>query len=418
MTPQRIPRWGFMTLFPGYVIYNYGVMAGFWPAFVGGLFGVSAVVFSFFGIAYLLKYPIARFSASPRLERVFLLFLLFLLVWTLCAFIVISNFSYSTLALQDSVYTLVIWVAVYFVAARYDLHDKKNYRILRVAVIFILFLFLHGIVSNSSMMGIFMIFNGSHLDGEIHATYQGVGRSILVMTLVLAAFQKRYLRKILIMVVAMIILVALGSRAHLFAMMALIVLSLGVAGFRRHNWPFVVGGVMIITAVSYFFHQSFFESRAAEIFDLDVSTSWQARLDALEEAMAVITANPFFGAFGYYIDAPEGYAHNLLSAWAQYGFAVFVLFIGMLIYSMLITLPQILRTQNVSPVWMIAFQLNFVAILLAIASEPINGSVFPALAWGFTVQALRAGKQQGSSPMNEQHTSGLLGAKDLIAPNI
>lgn len=412
MTPQRIPRWGFMILFPGYVIYNFGVMAGFWQAFIGGLFGVSSVIFSFFGIAYLLKHPIARFSASPQLEQVFSLFLLFLLVWSFCAFIVISNVSYSSLALKNSIYTLIIWIATYFVAVRYDLHDKKNYHILRVAVTLILLFFLYAIVSNESMMGIFMIFNGSHLDGEIHATYQGVGRSILVIALVLTAFQKRYLRKILIMVVAMIILVATGSRAHLFAMMALIVLALGVSGFRLRNMPRVVGGAMIVAAVSYFFHQYFFESRAAEIFDLDLSTSWQARLDALEGVIAVITANPFFGAFGYYINASEGYAHNFLSAWAEYGFVGFVLYMGMLIYSMLITLPHIFRTQNVDPVWMIAFQFNFVAILLAIASEPINASVFPALAWGFTVQALRAGREKGNSPMNEKLTSGFTGAKD------
>lgn len=410
--PQRIPRWGFMILFPGYVIYNYGVIAGFWPAFLGGLFGVSAVIISFFGISYLLKYPIARFSLSPRLEQVFLLFLLFQLVWMSFAFIVISNVWYSTLALQDSIYTLIIWVAAYFVAVRYDLHDKKNYRILGVAVIFILLFFLHAIVSNASMMGIFMIFDGSHLDGEIHATYQGIGRSILVMTLVLAAFQKSYLRQIVILISAMIILVALGSRAHLFTMMALIVLALGVAGFRRHNLHLIAKAAMIITAISYFLREYFLESRAVEIFDLDASTSWQARRDALEEAMTVIADNPIFGAFGYYINAPEGYAHNLLSAWTQYGIAGFLLFIGMLIYSMLITLPHIFRAQNVDPVWMIAFQLNFAAILLAIASEPINASVFPALAWGFTVQALRAERQKGNSPMNKKLTFGLSGAKD------
>ncbi len=407
MIHNQVASIGFIILFPGYVVYNYGVVAGFWPSFVGGLFGISSIVFSFFGIFYLLKISMMRSIKVPILESAYCFYLSFILTWTLCASIIISQEIYFISAVKESMSTIVIWLAVYYIAVGYNLKNFKNHQFILACTAIILLFFLHAVLINNTLLGLFIMFGQEAINDELKVTYQGLGRSILATALVLMAFQKRCSIQIVIMVGAIIMLLGLGSRAHLFSMILVTMLTLFFIGLRIKKFIYLIGGVLFIFLASLVLNVFFFETRAAEIFDLKNSTSWQARAYLTEAAVSIIIQNPISGSFAYYMHDGTIYAHNILSAWTQYGLIGFFLYIGLLVFSMWISLNRVFfNKNNPDSIWMLAFQFNLIAIILAVASEPINGSVFPALAWGFTVQALRREKQMQTSVNNAQQNNG------------
>ena len=115
----------------------------------------------------------------------------------------------------------------------------------------------------------------------------------------------------------------------------------------------------------------------------------EERGHANDQALAIIAEHPLAGSFGYHAWDSAGYAHNALSAWTQYGLVGFALFSITMAAATAIALAGIAKTRGREPAWHLALQFNVIAIVLAIASEPIMSSVFPALAWGFTIRALR-----------------------------
>lgn len=378
----------YVVLFPGFIFYQYSVAAGWTTPFAGGLFGFASVFFSFISVIYLLSADLKHTTLSI-IETVFPLFLLYLVLWTVFSSFSILGESYATLALKESFATIVIWLSAFYVGVQFPLNNHRFRLIQAILILVILACVLHSMLIHHSFLGLFSMFSGGNEDTKAVATYQGIGRSLVVMAVLTMALTNRLFFQIVIISVAITILLALGSRAHLIVMTLLLVIHLVIYSTRKHNIRTSILFLIILPIVAYSAISVLLETRAAEIFDLSHSMSWQARITAHYEALEVIGANPLIGRFGYYLGDSSGYAHNVLSAWTEYGFFGFIIFIGLMLYALFLSGYYVIFKRNDSTHWQIAFHFNFIALFLAVTTEPILASVFPALGWGFTVQAIR-----------------------------
>lgn len=380
---------GFVLLFPVFILYHYAVVSGWIPALAGGMFGVCAAAISLFGLLHIAANLTVVDGRVPLLERAFLFVVLYLTLWTIAASVLAADRAYSGPAVTEALATLTVWLAAYFIAVRLRVSARRTWPSLLLLVALIVLCFGHAIVAHGSFVGPFLAFQGETASQGASSTYQGVGRAILVIAVVVSSLQHRLWSQLQVLGASAFMLVALGSRAHLFAVLLLIAVQLLLFGFRRGNlWT---GVFVLIAAVGtgYLTWDLFLSTRAGEIFALGQSTSWQARIAANEEAVEVIQRNPFLGEFGYHMsDRSAGYAHNLLSAWAGLGGVSFLLYFGLILWALTISGSRVLVRRKCPAVWRIAFQFNFVALLLGLASEPIYLSVFPALGWGFAVAGL------------------------------
>jgi hypothetical protein len=127
----------------------------------------------------------------------------------------------------------------------------------------------------------------------------------------------------------------------------------------------------------------FNDSRAAELFDLASSTSWQGRSDLSSNALTIIMKNPLFGKFDYY-DVSGGYAHNILSAWTSFGFFGFILYFILLVYFLIISMYNYFLNNSFNAYWLLVLTLNFIIFFQALIAAPIF-SALPALGWGLTL---------------------------------
>ena len=381
---------GLLLLFPVFVLYHYSVASGWLPAFAGGLFGVSAALMSVFGLVHLGMSAPGYRHRVPLLEMSFAALATYLVLWAFAAATLAGHRSHTDAALAEALSTVAIWLASYFLGVRVRLRAGSVTGPLFLLAAAILVCFVHAVVVYGSFVGPFLAFQGDAGAAGGSTTYQGVGRAVMVMAVVMSATRRDFLAQLALLGAAAALLMALGSRSHLFALLLLVALQILVFGFRRGNFSAGVLALIAAAGAGMAAWGIFLDTRAAEIFELATSTSWQERLFAYGEAVRVIRENPFFGAFGYHwADRSAGYAHNMLSVWAGFGGVAFMAFLCMMLYAIAVSAGRVLFSERPSVTWRVAFQFNAVALLLAIASEPIYASVFPALGWGFTVAAMR-----------------------------
>jgi hypothetical protein len=213
---------------------------------------------------------------------------------------------------------------------------------------------------------------------------------LLTVGIVAALVHRPYtVRAMLVLFVTALLMLALGSRAHLVVLCLVVVIHMVLLTSRRESRWLGIAGVLITAAVVAGTISIFLETRAAEILDLASSASWQERNLATFRALEIIGERPWMGNFGYHFSDDAGYAHNLLSAWTQYGLAGFVFFVLMMFVAFLLSLAGYFGRRGNEAAWLLALYFNFIAVVLAVAFEPIMSSVFPALAWGFTLRAIR-----------------------------
>lgn len=395
---------GFLVLFPGFAAYHFAIITGWMPAFAGGLFGSASLVVAAVSLIHFAG-RLQRPYGYPVLEIAFVVFCAYLAVWTAVASALIAGRSYAEPALLESFATLSIWLAVFFIGTRFSVSTPAGGMILWAAAVTIIALFALAMYSKNSFIGPFIMFGeDSDTAAEGASTYQGIGRSVLVTAIVISSIQTRFWKQMLVSAGTVVCLLALGSRAHLFVSILVMVSLLVLLGFRRRNRGTGILLMIVATPVVYLAADLFFETRAAEIFDLSASTSWQSRLAVQDRAVQVITQSPFFGSFGYHDAESGGYAHNILSAWTEFGALAFGAYAGLMLYALWVSLKRVVFASRCSPMWLMAFQFNLTAVVLAIASEPIFASVFPALGWGCTVNALRE-ERRAESWRREIHRS-------------
>jgi hypothetical protein len=230
-----------------------------------------------------------------------------------------------------------------------------------------------------------MVFNPATAEDVYTTTYQGAGRSVLVTAVVAAAFVSGQWKQLGITVVAVVILLSLGSRTYLVAGAACMLAMLLLSAVRRKQHIGLVVSLGIVVGAAYVALPILLVTRAGELFDLAGSGSWQVRIAMQQNALDAIQTSPLLGDFGYHIreTGPGGYAHNALSAWPEFGLIGFVLYCS-LIVSFLATALR--RAFSPDPRWQAAVGLNLAALFI-VNAEPVF-SLVPPVAWGFVVNAL------------------------------
>jgi hypothetical protein len=375
---------GFLLLFPGFMVYHYGISADWWGAALGGLFGGAALLIA---ACVLLEYRRLPKSLSA-LSLLVLGTLTYMVAWSLVSWTIIPSDSMTSLVMGEAAATVIIWIAMLYIGAYMPCNAQALWRLSGVSITITLLCFGHAFYTLGFPFGPSLAFVS--FDEFVQSTYQGIGRSLVAIGLVAAlATRSSATMSSGIMLGCFFLLLTLGSRAHAAVFFVSLSLHFGLLIALRQTR--VIGISMLVVfglmATSYTF--VFIESRNSEILDLSYSVSWQQREWSADRALEVISDNPLVGQFGYHWWDSFGYAHNMLSAWTQYGLVGFIAFTATLVYGMYIALAGFTAARASSPAWSLALHFNLVAILLAIFSEPVMSSVFPALAWGFTLRAAR-----------------------------
>jgi hypothetical protein len=385
---QAIAALGFLLLFPGYAVYHYLAASGWSQLFLGGLYGFVSLGLAIYCCAFSFWLLRSRVLGGMVQAQLFIVSWVFLLAWTFVGYLGIVDEPHGLRALREAVSTLIIWLAAFFVGSFYQANTTAQRIILLGCAVALVAILLHAMVVHGSLLGPLMVFAAGDPDAQT-STYQGVGRSIMVTAIVLSSLCAQRWKQLVVLFLAVLALVALGSRAHLFTTLVLIVATLLLSALSTKRRLALVLFTLVTATVVWLGWSVFLSTRAAEILDLSVSTSWQTRLELQSIALDVIRTSPVLGDFGYHLRGTGlvGYAHNALSAWTEFGLAGFLLYCLLIVYFTLLSFEKFISPRSSSASWRIAFSLNLASLVLAISAEAVFSAI-PALGWGFAVNAL------------------------------
>jgi hypothetical protein len=375
----------FLALFPGYLVYHYLLATEMIPPVFGGLIGNAAILIAAYCI--FLSFYLLRSGAWGGLDvsRLFVLAWCYYAVWGAMGALTVAGETYGFFAIREVLAMLVYWLAMFFIGTFFRLDGFAWRLAFGVMAISILVCLVAAVFTYGSLLGPLMAFSPP-ADSEVESsTYQGAGRSIVITSVVAAAYVSGQWRQLGILALAVIALLSLGSRTYFVAGAAVLMFWVVVAAVRHKQHVALGIFVAFAGSLAYSIRELFLETRAAELLDLTGSASWQERLGVQGEAVRAITSNPLLGDFAYHIRdmGPGGYAHNALSAWPEYGLIGFLLYL-LLIASFAITALR--HAFSKDPLWQAAVGLNVVNLLVVLA-EPVY-SLVPAIGWGFVVNAL------------------------------
>lgn len=241
-----------------------------------------------------------------------------------------TNGEYSAPLFSWVIAGCALNVILYYVGKELDLSVSKFYFV-TLLVLFVI------VILNLGDDYMFNIKRSSAADVEHYiATYQGFGRSVMILGLVSVIFSKGNF-KWMCFVLALSMLFLNGARSELFLFLigtiAYVFFMNGLA--RGFFISFAMLCSFLLLGSIYYIANP--ESRIFEFINTSTSSSGSARYEMLMYSLERVFSSfgQFIGGdFGSYveIDGIGAYPHNLFSAWHNYGFFIFLLYVLILSY--------------------------------------------------------------------------------------
>ena len=285
-------------------------------------------------------------------------------------------------AVLQSFLLLFCWFTLVLVGYFFIQNNKEIS--LKILLIFSGLFFLYAIIYMITE-GKFMLNFGAPENSDLGKVsgYQSIARSFLLISFFCIAFLKNRTFSIFATIGFAILLFAIGARSEFYAFLAAILAYHFLLSLKLKTSMIAII-IILVSSVglgTYFFDQ-ISESRHFQIVNLDESSSWNARKQFEEKAIRDIKNNPILGNFGGHVrDGSVGEsAHNIYSAYSNYGLIFFILFLLINLYIFIKSTVKLIQLPN-NKEWNFLFLLSFSVVLLLFTSKSVFWEV-PFLLWG------------------------------------
>lgn len=380
----------FFSLFPGFFFYHNSIASGLIPPFIGGAFSpvsLAGVCLYALGILFIRK----RYLKNK--ESFFYLsacvgFGVYCLIWVLIQFAFSGSLHASAAALQ-SLQIVMLWSALYCLGFFIEFNSKVFFGVMLASVILIFFIVANFVWTTGSFF--YYARNVYDVaDGDTVATYQEFARSAIVSFIFVATVWSGFYKKITVLCVGLFVLYVLGARSELYIYAFITVLFLTVSVLQDKRKLFVVLGIMLIaTTVVLQNFADLSSDRQAGIFNLRSDDSWVSRESLAVAGYRRLIEAPFIGDFTgqYELGGRGNYIHNILSAWASFGFLGFIWYFALIIFPVVHSSRVVIYDKNADLRWVFTFYISVMAFVLLVFAKSIYWPM-PALAWGLYLRVL------------------------------
>ncbi|ATZ68625.1 hypothetical protein BSR56_15635 [Acinetobacter haemolyticus] len=288
----------FTLLFVGFVFYHTLVLNQIIPSFLGGFFIQVATI----SLILLAPFSLRFLNQTFKTSFYFSFFqLTALLLVTIITIIYIYYDGLTNPAVIQSLLLLFCWITLILIGYFFIQHPKE--KLLKKFLIFSGLFFLYTLfymIKEGSFMLKFGASENSDL-GEV-AGYQSIARSFLLISFFCITFIQRRLFSSFVTLGFIIILFAIGARSEFYAFLAAILAYHTLLSSKLKTSLIVVVFIFVSSiGLGTYFFDDLSESRQFQIFNLDESTSWNAREDFEKKAMKDIYQNPILGNFGGHV---------------------------------------------------------------------------------------------------------------------
>jgi hypothetical protein len=377
-------NFAFLLLFPGFFYYHSMLGLGMIPPFLGGYFGVVAVVLFplvFASFIYLNKTKFIGIDIA------------FIAIVILTISISIFNYAlgipqnFTSDKLEWSLSGLLFNLVAYCLARTISIDSRLfTYMAIASLVSMALIVFyniddLHGIFNLKAVI--------DETEGEFVATYQGFARSLAVVGLLSVSMLDSKKQALAVFLLTLCALFFNGARTE-FALFFVVYISLLVFMSTSVIRSFLVLILLMMVMTIFVLNLEALmallpENRMLQLLHIGSSSSAQSR-DYIEQfSWGLLANNPVLGDYGGYTEYRgdiHDYSHNLLSAWVNLGLVGFGLYILVILVVVNGILRIFFKMNNKTTEERIMFAFSMFAILALVFSKDYS-SMFFGLMVGF-----------------------------------
>jgi len=386
---QRLSLFFFLLLFPGIFFYSSAVAAGVIPAILGGGFGIVAAI-ALVALLPLLFVDVTKLKGKSLLVTIlFFMLVLYTTFWLLIHYFLGDNFQKRFDVFSQVVTVIGTWLTLFSIGYFWPQNLSKRH-------ISVLLVCLGGIAlivfMDIDFRRLIFIFGLSDADGVL--SYQGFSRSAAFTGLVLLSVIRTIRLSFVIAFLLLATVFFIGARSELVGVVAVLPF---IAYLHYRHRPLATVAVvlvvsMVVLSVAVYSYDKLSTSRQFQLLNISESSSGMARATLYNQAWEAIKEAPVSGDFAGQVkhhDSTGAYAHNVLSAWRQFGFVGFVLYLSLLFVSLTLSIRLVRQRQNQeADLPRIAATLSLFSLILMLGAKSVFWA-FPALAWGLTVACYR-----------------------------
>lgn len=311
----------FAVLFPAFISYQVLVKAGALPPALGG-FGTTAAVLAL-PLALYAFFQQARhhgFAPTP----IGLLFALYLLLFSTVVLIESGRFA-DPVVTQPHIAFIFKFVVWYFVARTVDAESRRFQRAARWLILIVMGLIFWMAIDAQSLAAVLL-----PEPGGFQADYQAAAMVFVAM----AAYVIPSLRlggRIAFYALGVFALFLVGARSEFIAFFVLaVVVEWCKAPSRTVITLAMVGAVLTGFALLKGVEASEDGNRILGLLEIASDESAIMRSEMLADAWITVGEHPVLGDYASY--PPGAYAHNLVSAWVDFGIVGFFLLVCLLAF--------------------------------------------------------------------------------------
>ncbi|MCO5168026.1 MAG: O-antigen ligase family protein [Planctomycetes bacterium] len=382
-------RAALLLLFPGFFLYHSLRAALGLPPVLGGFFGVAAVGLAPLLVCLQLRASLRR-PVVNHVDAAVALTITFHGAWSLARYLHHGDLGAGAKLTQTGT-TLFVWLVVYLAARGCRLEGA------RAPVAFTLAFWAMVLIALAEGATGFLA-EARRDEGRQLASWQGLGRSLLVTALLLWPTLGSWARAASFgATVAALFL--LGARTE-FAGFVIVVAVGTVAGARldrvgRSIWVAAAALTLVVVVLSADLDAR--SHRVMQLLDLESSRSFRERQLFHRIAWDTIQEHPFAGGFASPVleDELGTYAHNALSAWVDYGLIGFCLFVYVNLAAFAVSAADLRRRRLESATCSAAFLLCLYSLVVAVAAKSVFDPIF-AVGWGLAAGLLVERRRQAA----------------------
>ncbi|WP_415890268.1 hypothetical protein ACMXYV_02810 [Neptuniibacter sp. SY11_33] len=388
---------GFFLLYPAFFFYHVFLALDFLPDFLvvvlKGFYGPVSVLLL---VLYFFRFTLGNKGNSfsyNLVDKLFFLYVAWAGVWVLWNLYSLTEwyvFDASVQILKSIVLQTVNFFIGLLLFVKFK--DRSFYMLYFFWFFMVLFtlsnvhpetLTLHNTLSAKFIEGV--------------ASYQGLSRSLMLVSLLLISLIHCNYTRLIITFLSATALFFIGARSELVGfLLGVGAFELVVASIDRRYAFFLLGlSFLLILGGGYYLQDilvSLDGSRMLNMLSLSSDASWNSRSAYTLYAIETILNEPLWGGYGshFLVGALDGgaYSHSLLSAWVALGLPGMLLITVLVVFCALQAFKNVLKSKRKEPIWCFALLLG-AAIVPQILFVKSAFTIWFPLFFGVVAQAIR-----------------------------
>lgn len=373
----------YILLFPWFFIYNFlSAKIGVSLPLIGGGYSIYCLLF----LPIMLIFIARTFSTKmPMLHHLSLAFFALILI-TPFAWLALTGKEAALLNIPEiSITHTASLMALYFIGLFLPLANKRLIKTNKAIFYLMCAIVIFNVMTNNSVS--FTPISSWSEEHVTTASYQGYARSISVTLLIALFFSNSVPSKLFVAIVGIITLFFIGARSELYGTALSLLAIILFWSLRSYKWLSCAILAMFILSIAITFNlETILKSRQALVFTgLEGTSSWDARESMIQIAFEQIYTSPLVGDYKSYEDFGSGsYAHNILSAWVDFGLAGFLLYLTLIVVALYISAIKFINYDGRHAGWGLCLAFSLMTFILSFIAKSVYWEI-PALAFGLVV---------------------------------